>query len=122
MDVSGLVIAIASISGGVERQEGAAVLHHGHARLDVPRRRAVVDERLPLARGVERRHVGRADFEFERRRDAIERVEAVVLVVLPMHMQVDEARRDDQPLGVDHLLPLQRTFGDRGDPAPGDPD
>ncbi len=101
--------------GVVQGQQRAAVLHHGHARFDVSGRDTVVDERFALTLGIECRHVIGSDFELQRGGHAVLGKDAVVLVVLAMRVKVDETRSNHKPLGIDHLLPLQRADADGGD-------
>ena len=89
------------------RQEGAGIVHDRHPGRDVADRRAKIDQRLAGPVGVELRHVAGADLEFERRGHAVHREDPVVLIILAVGMEVDEARGHDQPLGVDHGLGRQ---------------
>ena len=66
-----------------------------------------------------------ADLEFQRRGDAVARLETVVLRRLPMGVQVDETRSHHQSLGVDCgecRARSQRRRGDSRDLAAADTD
>ena len=80
---------------------GARIAEHLHARRDVADGHAVVDDLACLPRLVPRRHVARAHLELERGRDAVAHHHPVRLVLLPVLVQVDEARRDDVVRRVD---------------------
>ena len=71
-------------------------VHHRDARVDVADGRAVVEERLALARSIPVVHRHRAAFELERRRDAVARLELVAFEGLRVGVRVDEPRRDDE--------------------------
>jgi hypothetical protein len=71
---------------------------------------AVVDERLARARGIPRVHVRRADFQLEGRRHAVLRLEVIILRLVRVLVQVNEAGRDDQPAGIHHCAPAQRRL------------
>ena len=79
---------------GVVRQQRAAIVHHRHARGDVPGGGAEVDQRLAFARAIPFRHRRNSHFHFERGGHPVPGFEAVVLRRLPVRVQVDEARRD----------------------------
>ena len=111
------------VAAGSRRQKvRRRILHHDHARAHVADRCAVVDERLPFPRFVELGNVLRSDLELERGGHAVEREDAIVLVILPVCVEVDEARRDDEAFGVDRRLAGDRRGRDRFDLAVADAD
>jgi hypothetical protein len=75
--------------------------------------------RLAAIPGGDRQH---ARFEIERRRDAVEGLHAVCRNRLAMGVKVDEARRNDQPTGIDHPLGTAEPAADRDDLAINDGD
>src|SRR5260221_8341718 len=122
LDVRDLLVARDVAAAGANWQEESGVLHHGHADGDVANRRAVIDQRPAFACGVESRDVAGAHLELERGGDAVERIQAIVLVVLTVNVEIDEAGRDDEASRVDHSLASQRARCDRGDLASPDSD
>ena len=102
-----------------EDRAGAAVeraarddVHASHG----PRcREAEVDRRTALRFARVRAIDGRAaGFELERGRDAVARLQPPSGKRLRVAVQVDEARRDDEPVDVDRRRPVERV-ADRGD-------
>ena len=83
---------------------------------------AEVNQRAPLALREEARHVGDSDLELERRRHAVERLEPVVLRILAVRVEVDEARRDHEARGVEHGRAPQRLLRNGRDAAARNPD
>ena len=80
-------------------------------------------ERPPLLLGVVVELTDREDarLQLEHRRHAVIGLHPVARDALAVAMGVDEARRDDQPRDVDHLLALERRGRDGHDPVAGDP-
>ena len=66
------------------------------------RRGAEVHERLALSQLQEGGDLRHADLELEGRRDAVLHLEPVVLGVLAVLVQVDEAGSHDEALRVEH--------------------
>src|SRR5258708_22955996 len=122
LDVGDLLVARDIAAAGANWQEESGVLHYGQADGDVTDRGAVVDECLAFAIGVESSDVASADLELERGGDAVERIEAIVLVVLPVDVEIDETWSEDEAFCVDHLLARQRARCDCGDLASANPD
>ena len=81
-----------------------------------------MDRRTPLrfarVRAIDRRAAG---FELERGRDAVARLQPPAGKRLRVAVQVDEARRDDEPADVDRRRPVERV-ANRGDAATVDAD
>ena len=109
--------AMGGVAGG---QECAGVVHHAHAHGDVADGCAVVDEGLGLALIVKGVHIGHAHFELERGGHAIHGFGAVVLGVLAVRVEIDEAGGDHQAGGVDRGAACERGGGDGLDLARGD--
>ena len=83
-------VAARAVAGGRKRRR---VAHHGHAHRDVARRwRRSGSSALPSRSGVEAVDVGGADLQLQRGGDAVRRAQGVVLGVLAVRVQVDEAR------------------------------
>ena len=113
------------LGGGLRRrrgQEDGRVAHHRHPHGDVADAGPEVHQGLSLAVGVEAIHVAGADLQLERGGDAVGGAQGVVLVVLAVRVQVDEARRHHQAAGVDGGPAAQRLRGDGRDPSRGDAD
>ena len=72
---------------------------------------AVVDQRAARLSLQERRDIRHTDLHFQRRGDAIEGLQAAARDILCVLVQVDEAGRDDQTLGVKHALAGERLPG-----------
>ena len=89
----------------VARQQRAAIVHHRDARGNIAAGGAEVDQRASLALRVPGRYGVDAHLEFQRRGDAVARLETVVLRRLPVRMQVDKSGRHHQALGVDRGAP-----------------
>jgi len=68
----------------------------------------------------ELRDARHADLHFQRRRDAIEGLQAAARGILSMLMQIDEARRDDQAFDVEYAFAGKLLRRDARDPALGD--
>ena len=66
----------------------------------------------PLAVGVPGFDVARADLQFKRGGDAVARLDFVVFGILPVGVEVYEARGDDQPGGVNDLIALDAGVGE----------
>ena len=103
-------------------EAGRRVLHDCHSRADVSDRRAVVDQRLPFSTSIKGWDVPGPDLELQRGGDAVEREHAIVLVVLSVRVQVDEARRDDEAFCIEGGLAGDRRRRDRFDLAVPNPD
>ena len=76
-----------------------------------------VDERLPFPCLIPAVHIGSAAFQLERGCHAVVCLKLIISRLLPVLMQIDEPRRDDESLRVDHLFTLQRFSGDRANLA-----
>src|ERR1700691_1269700 len=83
---------------------------------------AVVNEKASVFRFQELSDIWRADFEFERRGNAVERFHALALHLLAVLMQIDESGSDHQPSGVDDTPSLQRVGRDADNHSVADPD
>jgi hypothetical protein len=83
---------------------------------------AVVDQRAAVLLLQERGDIRHTDFHFQRRRDAIESLQAAARDILRVLVQVDEAGCDDEALGVQHAFAGQGFRGDAHDPALSDAD
>ena len=81
----------------------------------------MVDRGFPFSRGVPAGDIGGAHFEFEGTGDAVPGLERVGFGILPVLVQIDEARRDHQAFGVNDFAPLQGLRGDGLDGATVDP-
>ena len=77
--------------------------------------RAVIEYRSAFAFGVKARDILNAEFEFERARNSIMDLGTVVFGAMPVPVQVNEARGDDMPAGLDHLRPGDLIFAENGD-------
>ena len=64
---------------------------------------------------MKRFNIGNADFEFQRGRDPVERHEAIRILALPMLVQIDEARGDNQSARIDRPSAVQRFGGNPRD-------
>src|SRR6185436_11867482 len=84
------------VSAVAARKKNTRVMHHRHASGNVPYTRAIVDQCFPFAFGIPPRYITRSDFKLERGCDSIHRLEAIVLLILAVRMQIDEAGRDDE--------------------------
>ena len=84
-----------------------------------PRRREAVVDRpaLPPDAVVRGRDRQRAGLELERGGDAVKRLHARRRQVLPVRVQVDEPRRDDEPARVEDGAPAERRRRDGRDTA-----
>ena len=92
-----------------------AARDHVHASHGPRCREAEVDRRTPpLLAGVRAIDGRAAGFELERGRDAVARLQPPTRKRLRVAVQVDEARRDDEPADVDRRRPLERVTN-RGD-------
>lgn len=83
---------------------------------------AEVDQAGRAHHAVPRIHVGRADLELECARHAVARGVAIAVVADGVPVEIDEARTDDQPLGLDRVAAGQRRHADRGDAITADAD
>jgi hypothetical protein len=101
--------AMGGVAGG---QEVAGVVHDAHTHGDVTDGCAVVDEGLRMALIIPGIHIGYAHFHFERGGDAVHGFRAVILGILAMLVEIDEAGRDDQSGGVDGGAAVERGGGD----------
>ena len=101
---------IGDLAGG----RGDAV-HDADARSDVADARAVVDVGLPRACGVPLRDREDAELELERRRHAVERLQARAETVLAVGMQIDETRRHHETADIDGPAAADRPLGNDGD-------
>ena len=115
-------LADAAAADAGRQQPLAGIAQHLHARRDVADRHAVVDDLPALARRVPRGHVAGAHFELEGRGDAVAHHHPVRLFLLPVLVQIDEARRDDVAGRVDDAGTGERRFGDRLDRPAADAD
>ena len=106
----------------VAGQQRTAIVHHRDARGNIAAGSAEVDQRAPLALRVPTRDGVDADLEFERRRDAVARLETVVLRRLSVRMQVDKSGGNHQALGIDGVACRERRRRDGRDLAAADPD
>ncbi len=66
------------------RQQSTRVVHHGHARGNVPGARSEIDARLPFPFAVPLIDIGNSNFKLERRRHAVRGFRGIVFRVLPM--------------------------------------
>ena len=82
----------------------------------------MVDELSGRALRVPPVDIRRADFQLERRRHAIQRLEAIAFAVLAVRVQIDEAGRHDFACGVDGRAARQSIRGDRRDASGVDAD
>ena len=83
---------------------------------------AVVDQRVPFLGREKLSDVGRADFHFQRRGHAVERLHALALDLLAVLMQIDEAGSDDQSRRVDDAAAGEWFGGDARDLSVADAD
>src|SRR6185369_12075500 len=72
-----------ALHGPVARQQRTAIVHHGDASRNIAAGSAEVDQRPPLPLRVPTRDGVYAHLEFKRRRDAVARLETIVLRRLP---------------------------------------
>ena len=100
-------------------KEVARVVHHSHAHGNVADGYAIVDQGLIFPLVVPGLDVRDSDFHFERGGDAVHGFVAVVLRVLPVRVQIDEAWRNHQAGGVDGGAAFQRRSGNGLDLAAG---
>ena len=87
-----------------------------------PEVRAEVDQSFAFAGLIPGIHGPDPDFHFERRRDAVAGFVAVILVILPVRVDIDEARRHDQAFGLNGLLAPERFRRNNFDLTGGDAD
>jgi hypothetical protein len=99
------------------REKGPWIIHDGHANRDVSDGHAVVDELSGRTLTIPAVDIAGADFQLEDARHAVESRVAVVLRVLAVPVQVDEAGRHHEPARLDPAIPLQRRRVD-GDDLP----
>jgi len=78
---------------------------------------AVIDQRAAVLVLQESRHIRRTNLHFQRRGNAIEGLQAAARGILPVLVQVDETRRDDETLGIQHAFAGQGLRRDAHDPA-----
>src|SRR5687768_16603357 len=81
---------------------------------------AVVDQCFTGALRVPAIDIFSPNLELERRRHTIERKQAIVLAVLPVRVQIDEAGCHDLTAGFEHSRAPQWGCADRGDLAAAD--
>ncbi len=81
-----------------------------------------MNQRVALFRFQELSDVGRADFQFERRGYAVERLHALALHLLAVLVQVNESGSDHQPAGMDDAASAQRLGRDADDLSVADAD
>ena len=79
-------------------------------------RHTVVDERLIRALRIPRRDRIRADLQLQCRRHAIARQIFVVDRVLTVRVEIDEARRHNQPFDIDGIAGRGNSGGYGNDP------
>ena len=91
----------------VETLVRARIFHHLHADRNVSDADAVVNGRPFAALVVPAIDVGRSDLELQRGRHAVSGVSFVVGRGLPVLMEIDEARRHDEPAGVKRLAAFE---------------
>ena len=94
------------------------VLHHLHSGRAVACGDAVVDQGLALPIGVPLVDVVRTLFGVQHRGDPVQGSKAVIQVIFPVAVDVDQAWRDNQSAGIDGLCALQRTIADGLDVPP----
>ncbi len=99
----------------IARQQLAGVMPHRDARRQLAAGGAEVDQRPAFALCVPRGDGVGAHLHFKRRRHAVARLETIVFGRLPVRMQIDESRRDDQSRGVDRRPAPERRRGNGGD-------
>ena len=112
---------LVGIEQGRKAGERLVVAYHGATRTRVPHGRAIVDERVALARSVPRRHGVTADLELEGGRDPVVGVIAIALRVLPVGVEIDEPGSDDEALHVERFPSGGDLRGQRHDSAAQDP-
>ena len=100
----------------------SGIVHHFHAHGDVADAYAEIDQRLPFPRGIPFGNIIGSGLEFQRSRHAVMGLKLIVARLLPVLVEIDESRRDDQSLGIDGRTPRQRRFGYGGDLASADAD
>ena len=81
---------------------------------------AVVNERVAFFRFQELGDVGRADFQFERRGDAVQRLDALALDLLAVLVKINESGSDHQSAGMKDAPSAQRIGRDAGNLAVAD--
>src|SRR5580692_3683312 len=69
---------------------------------------AIVHQRMAVLPLQKRSYIGHSDFHLQSGRHPIESLEPPRLLVLSMLMQVDEARRHDQPARIDYASADER--------------
>ena len=72
------------VSGVAGGQKDAGIMHHRHARGNMTDARAIVDQRLVSALRIPLLRVVGSDFELQRSGHAVHRLEAIVLLILPV--------------------------------------
>ena len=103
-------------------QEVARIVHDVDAHWDMSDARAEVDGCAARALGVPSVHVARADLEFQRGRNPVARLNLVVLGVLAVRVQVDEAGRDDHARRVNRLVAVKMGVRNRHNASVGHAD
>ena len=111
-----------AIGAVAHRHPGAGVVHHRHPNFDVADADAVVHPLAGSALAVPGSDVRRAEFELERCRHAVERIEPICLGRLSVCVQVDEPRGDDEAARVDGVPATYGVGRDDGDSSAREPD
>jgi hypothetical protein len=96
----------------VARQKISGIVQHGHFRGNVSGTGAEVDERFPFASLIPGRDRGNTNFELQRGRDPVVRLEMVVFIVLTVRMEVDESGRNHHAADIHHVASFERRRRD----------
>ncbi len=113
--IQGLVLGVTQRKTGdfIRLDESAA--HRALASALMTDRGTVVDQGRALSSRIPGTHRIHTDLELEGGRDSIAGLKAAASRILTVRVQIDEARRDDQPRGVDRVHRLDRVLGERHD-------
>ena len=111
-----------AIGAIAHRPRSAGVVHDHHPDFDVADADTVIDPLAGGALAVPGSDIRRSELELQRRRHAVQRLEAVGLRRLAVRVQVDEARGDDKPPRIDRVPAGDRVRRDDGDPSVLEPD
>ena len=101
------------VRGVATWQERARIMHHRDADGNMPDADTVVNRPSGLPFAIPAVDIPGADLELERRGHAVLHLAAIGFVRLPVRVEVDEARGNDQSGRVELLPARQRSFGDR---------
>ena len=102
------------------RQESSGIVHHRHSNGNVTHAGAIVDKCFVLPLSIPTVNICHADFQFQRRGHAVAGLRPVVLVILAVLVQIDEAGCNHKTLGIDRLPPLQCRAADSSNFATAD--